>query len=105
MSTFTAAKCPNCGGDLQVPTDRDSVKCMYCSGDVIVRQAILSAVGGNVQNWMKLAMAAADAGNYEETLANANKVLEVDPSNHDAWFFKAIGSGWLSNLVNCRLEE
>jgi len=105
MPTFVGAKCPNCGGDLQVPSDRTSVKCMYCSGDVIVKQAIMSAATGNVQNWMKLAKAAVDAGNYEETLTNANKVLEVEPTNHAAWLFKAVGSGWLSNLRNCRLEE
>jgi len=105
MTTFVAAKCPNCGGELQVPTNRDSVKCMYCSGDVILRHANAAAPGGNVKNWMKLAHAALDAGNYQETLANANKVLEVEPTNHDAWFLKGVSSGWLSNLSECRLGE
>lgn len=105
MPAFASAKCPNCGGDLQVPNDRDTVKCMYCSGDVIVRQAIMSAQGGNVQNWMTLAIAAADAGNHEEAVAHLNKVLEVHPSNHEAWFLKAESTGWLSNLLNCRLSE
>lgn len=38
--TFKAAKCPSCGGTLQVPDDRLTVKCMYCGVDVIVRDAI-----------------------------------------------------------------
>ncbi|HMD39617.1 MAG TPA: hypothetical protein VKH15_10060 [Candidatus Acidoferrum sp.] len=105
MTTFVAAKCPNCGGDLQVPTNRDSVKCMYCSGDVLLRRPGSAAPGGSVQNWMKLAHAALDAGNHEEVLSNTNKVLEVEPHNHDAWFLKGIASGWLSNLANCRLGE
>lgn len=43
--TFKAARCPTCGGDLQVPDDRTSVKCMYCGGEVIVREAIRLAAG------------------------------------------------------------
>jgi hypothetical protein len=43
--TFKAAKCPDCGGALQVPDDRAMVKCMYCGVDVIVREAIQLAAG------------------------------------------------------------
>jgi len=35
--TFKAATCPSCGGALQVPDDRTTVKCVYCDVDVIVR--------------------------------------------------------------------
>ena len=27
---FKAAKCPECNGDLQIPDDKDYVKCMFC---------------------------------------------------------------------------
>lgn len=37
---FVAAKCPNCKGDLQVPDNKDVVKCMYCGGDIFVREVI-----------------------------------------------------------------
>lgn len=43
--TFKAAKCPSCGGDLQVPEDRTTIKCMYCGLDVVVREAISLAAG------------------------------------------------------------
>jgi DNA-directed RNA polymerase subunit RPC12/RpoP len=43
--TFKAAKCPNCGGALQLPDDRTKVKCMYCGVDVIVREAVQLAAG------------------------------------------------------------
>jgi len=105
MTTFAAAKCPNCGGELQVPNDRSTVRCMYCSGEVVVRQAILAVAGGNVENWMKLGLAAGNAGNYQEALANFNKVLEVEPHNSRAWLGKGISAGWLSNLSECRLGE
>ena len=37
---FQAARCPSCAGGIQVPTDRDVVKCMHCGVDVVVREAI-----------------------------------------------------------------
>ncbi len=37
---FVAAKCPSCQGQLQIPDDRDFVKCMYCSCDIKVREVI-----------------------------------------------------------------
>src|ERR1051325_9205848 len=43
--TFKAAQCPSCGGALQVPEDRTSVKCMFCGVDIIVREAIRLAAG------------------------------------------------------------
>jgi hypothetical protein len=43
--TFKAAQCPNCGGALQVPDDRISVKCMFCGVEIIVREAIRLAAG------------------------------------------------------------
>ena len=42
---FKAATCPSCGGALQVPDDRTTVKCMYCGVDVVVREAIQLAAG------------------------------------------------------------
>jgi DNA-directed RNA polymerase subunit RPC12/RpoP len=47
--SFKAAKCPNCAGDIQVPDDRDTVKCMYCGSDIVVREAIRLAGGVNIE--------------------------------------------------------
>jgi len=33
---FVAAKCPECGGALQIPEDRDKVFCTYCGCQIIV---------------------------------------------------------------------
>ena len=37
---FKPAICPSCGGNLQVPDNLTTVKCMYCGVDVIVQNAI-----------------------------------------------------------------
>lgn len=103
--TFRAARCPSCSGELQVPDDRDVVKCMYCGGNVIVREAIQAAAGGNIQSWFILAETAASASNNQEAYNYYNRILEVDPNNPRAWMGKAEAAGWMSTLVSFRLPE
>jgi tetratricopeptide (TPR) repeat protein len=101
---FVSAKCPQCGGALQVPDDRDNVKCMYCGTDVLVREAI-NLVSGSANNFLALAKAAEEAGNHAEAYDYFTKILEVDPKNHDAWVGKANSAGWQSNLIQSRFDE
>lgn len=101
---FVAASCPSCSGALQVPDDRDSVKCMYCGVDVVVRQAI-KLISGNVSNFLGLATAAATAGNYSEAYSYFTKVLEIEPQNAEAWLGKGTAAGWLSTLNEFRFTE
>lgn len=101
---FVAAVCPQCAGALQVPDDRDTVKCMYCGVDVIVRQAI-RLVSGNASHLLELALSAAVAGNHSEAYDYFNKVLEIDPRNAVAWKGKGSAAGWLSRLNEFRFAE
>jgi len=102
---FKAAICPSCGGNLQVPDDRDSVKCMYCGTDIIVRQAIQAGAGINIGNYLELAVTATKAGNYQEAYDYYSKVLEIDITNPEAWFGKGRSAGWLSTLSDFRFAE
>jgi len=102
---FKAAICPSCGGNLQVPDDRDSVKCMYCGTDIIVRQAIQAGSGVNIDNYLKLAETAINAGNTQEAYDYYSKVLEIDIKNPKAWFGKAKAAGWLSTVGDERFSE
>lgn len=99
-----AAKCPQCAGSLQVPDDRDTVKCMYCGVDVVVRQAI-QLVSGNSKNFLELAQNAAAAGNYTEAYDYFTKVLENEPANAETWFGKGTAAGWQSTLKEFRFSE
>jgi tetratricopeptide (TPR) repeat protein len=102
---FVSAVCPSCGGDLQLPPNRKQVQCMYCGNTVIVREAVELAGQANAENYLALADAAAAAGNHEEAYGYYTKILEIDPSNADAWFGKATAAGWLSNVINIRTGE
>lgn len=100
-----AAKCPECGAEIQVPSDRSTIKCMYCGKDILVPQAIAAAGSPPVENLIQLAQAAEEAGNHEEAFSYWNRVLEVDPENLEAWIGKALSAGWQSNLLGDRLGE
>ncbi len=103
---FKVAKCPNCGGDLQVPDEKNTVKCMYCGSDIIAREAIKAAAAGvNIENLLSLAKAAFEAKNYQEAFDYYTKVLEVDAHNYEAWLSKGCSAGWLSTLSNLRMPE
>jgi hypothetical protein len=102
---FKAAICPSCGGQLQVPEDRDAVKCMYCGTDIIVRQAIQAGSGINIKNYLELAVTATNVGNFKEAYDYYSKVLEIDIKNPEAWFGKGRSAGWLSTLYNFRFAD
>ena len=102
---FKEARCPNCGGELQLPEDKTTVKCMYCGGDIIVQEAIRTAAESSMPNWLILAKAAIDGRNYQEAFNYYTKVLEVDPQNYEAWLGKGEAAGWLSTLADFRMHE
>ena len=102
--TFVAAKCPECAGALQVPDDRDTVKCMYCGVDVIVRQAI-QLVAGNAKHFLALAGSALSARNFSEAFNYFTRTLEIEPTNADAWLGKGTTAGWQSTLEEFRFLE
>jgi hypothetical protein len=105
VTTFISATCPSCGGSLQVPSDRDEVKCMYCGGNIVVRDAVQLASGVNVANLMELAKAASTANNAREAYDYYTKALEYDPTNASAWLGKGEAAGWMSTLNDIKLLE
>lgn len=37
---FIQQKCPNCGGELQIPKDRLEIYCLYCGSKLVINQSI-----------------------------------------------------------------
>ena len=102
---FKAAQCPNCGGQLQVPTNRDTVICMYCGQTIEIERALQETSARDTSNLMTLAIAAKSAGNNNEAYDYFTRILEHEPGNHAAWIGKGEAAGWLSTLANSRLTE
>lgn len=88
---FKPARCPSCGGELQVPDKMDTVKCMYCGSEIVVKEAIKAASNiVNLDNILELADTALDLSNYDEAYNYYNKILEFDSTNYKAWYGKAL---------------
>lgn len=106
MSTqFKPAQCPSCKGMLQVPIDRETVTCMYCSTTININVAILAVQGPSVDNLLTLARTASASNNSQEAYNYYTKVLELDSRNIEAWCGKAASAGWMSTLKDFRLPE
>lgn len=54
---------------------------------------------------MGMAKTAEIGGNNAEALGYFNRVLEIDPTNSEAWIGKGKAAAWQSTLANIRLKE
>lgn len=106
-TNFFAARCPSCGGDLQLPTNKTSVKCMYCQNEIIINhnEHGFSVATLDIDKLENLMTEAYIGKNYLETIDYANKIIEVDDNALMAWYYKGISAGYLSTADNFRLGE
>jgi len=106
---FIPANCPNCGGELRVPADKNIVKCMYCGHDVIIHDP--NNINVNVQysvdisKHFKLALIAEEGKNYEDGYKYYSQVLENDSENIAAWLGKARCAAWRGTIQSQTLDE
>lgn len=99
--SFEAAKCPNCGASIQVPTDTESAKCMYCGQSLIVKEAIRQhkiEVSGqikvegvsSVQNDITRGKQCLAAKDWESAHASFSLAISKDATNYDAWYGRLV---------------
>jgi len=89
---LVAAKCPNCGANIDVDKDSDTTKCEYCKSKIIVEDAIKKIkveLSGEVEisnfaNFDKLLILGNrnyEDGDYEQALKYYQRALELEPEN------------------------
>lgn len=105
---LVAAKCPQCGANLNVDETKDACVCEYCGTPFITEKAInnynisitnqnnfdgatinVSAIEQNNDNLMELAKLANQSGKRDEALQYIDKILATDIGYVDAWLYKA----------------
>lgn len=86
---FIPAICPNCGGELRVPENRNLIKCMYCGYDIIMHDPSKYDNNQAVQNFIKLAQVAENSKNHTQAYHYYGQALENDASNIEAWLGRA----------------
>ncbi len=74
-----AARCPSCGGDLNIPEGVDYVECPFCGIDVKVRDMVSHELDS--KSLIELAGHALNTGNYKSALDYYSYVLDKEPGN------------------------
>lgn len=106
--SLVSAKCPNCGASIQVDNERKEAFCSYCGSKVIVQEAVqLVRIdnSGDINNYIEIAKTALESSNGEEAYKYANKVLELDSTNGDAWLIKMKALDFMGTLQDLRISE
>lgn len=102
---LVAAKCTQCGANIEVDDTKEAGICKYCGTAFITEKAItnynayitnnnnfaganINIVGGDIENLLELARNSLEINNEKETLKYCEKALEIDVKNSDAWFIK-----------------
>ncbi|MDR0234304.1 MAG: tetratricopeptide repeat protein, partial [Zoogloeaceae bacterium] len=103
--SFVPTQCPHCLKSIQVPTDIQISKCMYCGADVSPPSLSAVAPSVSLSNLLGMARTASLAGNLSEAESYYNRVLELDPRNSEAWLGKGKSAAWQSSIANIRTNE
>ena len=102
---FIPAICPSCGGELRVPENRETIKCMYCGVDIVLRGIQTDGGKPNIETIFHLGMMALRGKNYSEAYRYSSMALEIDPTNLYCWALKGLCSAWLSDQKTPRFDE
>ena len=89
-----AAKCPNCGADINVDTERKSMFCSYCGSQILVDEAINKyqidiKVGGQIsvdgiateKAKLQRAIMFKSTGQLEQAISCYEELMALNPSN------------------------
>lgn len=116
------AICPQCGGQIEVDKTQEAAVCKYCGTPFIVEKAIniysttvtnnnsfegatINVSGANIENLLKLANNALEAGNGEEAINFCNKALEIEPEKSEAWYIKMRSVEHSSTVADPKINE
>lgn len=93
--------CQSCGCKYSV----EEAKRMMVEGIVNVQGTVKVDNSEKIANYLRIAKNALDANNHKEADEYANKILETEPHNAEAWLIKGEAVGWQTTNSNDRLQE
>jgi tetratricopeptide (TPR) repeat protein len=101
----TVLKCPSCGSVMGKPDHTGLVQCGYCGTTITYHPPVEKVERKNIERYLEICKTALAGSNYDEAIQYANKILEIDPENFDAWINKATATFWLTTATNNRFDE
>ena len=94
--------CQTCGVKYSV----EEAKKMMIEGTVDVSGSTVKVDNSSlIDNYFEIAKSAYESGNQKEAELYCNKIIEIEPSNHNAWLLKGKAAGWQSTIANSRVSE
>ena len=93
--------CQTCGCKYSVEEARK----MMVEGTVEVKGTVKIDNTDQIQNFLNLSKSAYDSGNGNSALDYANKALEIDPQNSEAWIAKMKSIEYIGTLGKLQLTE
>ncbi len=117
-----AARCTQCNANIEVDSTQEAGICKYCGTAFITEKAVnnyntyitnnnnfaganINVVNGNIDNLIKMAENAIDAGNGKEAIDYANRALEIDPESSKAWLLKMKAIEYIGTIGNTQVTE
>lgn len=90
---FREAKCPKCGGILQVPEDLEKLTCMYCGKEIFASDmaAVNQLNNNNFKDREDEILKLWESGE-ESAITKAEDILKKDPFNHTGNYIMALHS-------------
>ncbi|EGT4199064.1 hypothetical protein KLL34_17545 [Clostridioides difficile] len=86
-------KCSNCNEIIKVDDSKETCFCVNCGNKITLKNidlAIQMNNTDNIENILKLAQTAYEAGNMNEAYDYYCRLLEHNPDDYKALFFKGI---------------
>lgn len=119
---LVAAKCTQCGANVKVDDTKEAGICEFCGTAFITEKAInnyntyitnnnnfaganINVIGGDIDNYLKLANNAIEAENGQEALSYANKALEIKADSCEAWIAKMKSIEFIGTMGDPRVSE
>lgn len=101
MSGNVTISCESCGADLVLKNGETSVKCGFCG---TINKPTENST--NPINKTKVLMFnSVESDNWEEVSKYSTVILEDDPGDYEAWFYKGAAAGWTSRHIDDPSKE
>lgn len=116
---LVAAKCPNCGANIEVDMNTKAGICKYCGTAFVTQEAIVNfntsiinnniitnnikaenvnIIAGKEEHYMKLAEDSLQCSDWDGVASNTTKALEINPENIRACLLQGIALGYSSTI-------
>ena len=100
---FVNINCESCGAELAISVDEGSKKCGFCG--TLNKPSFDESDSKPASKSRNLMLNAVESDNWEEVSKYSTTILEEDPSDYEAWFYKGAAAGWVSRHIDDPSKE